>query len=385
VTTSTAPMVRPDADEAGERSLRDERRGRLLDAMALHGLDALVLGRPADVLFATGARQLWTAGARPFGPLAVVVRATGRAHVLSVFDDGLPPEVPHDDLYGLTWNPAVLTASLRAIPGLTDAEAVGTGSLTPGFGRLLSAVAPGAELVDGGPAIWSARSAKSTAEVEHLRAATGVAEAGLAAMVDALRPGVTERQLLAVHLERLASLGAPTPPSEGVACATPMTGPVRLRRLVTDRPVVAGELVVLDAGALVAGYEGGIGRTWPVGPTTAAQRDLATRCRSGLDALIDRCRPGTSGRDLRAAWAATGEATRAEPIVHGVGVGVEPPIIGAGVGDDAVLAAGMALSVTSWVAAEGVGGFAEREVVLVRDGEPEVLGTYGRGPAGEGP
>jgi hypothetical protein len=42
------------------------------------------------------------------------------------------------------------------------------------------------------------------------------------------------------------------------------------------------------------------------------------------------------------------------------------------------------LAVTGWVAEDGVGGHLERDVVLVTDGEPEVLTDDGRDPAPEG-
>jgi Xaa-Pro dipeptidase len=67
-----------------------------------------------------------------------------------------------------------------------------------------------------------------------------------------------------------------------------------------------------------------------------------------------------------------------------VGLGVEPPVVGAGVGSDTVLAAGTVLALTGWVAEEGVGGFLERDLVVVGAGGPEVLTTTGRGPAGDG-
>ena len=51
-----------------DAELRAARRDRVFDAMATVGLDALVLGRRDSVTYATGARSLWTAGTRPFGP-----------------------------------------------------------------------------------------------------------------------------------------------------------------------------------------------------------------------------------------------------------------------------------------------------------------------------
>jgi Xaa-Pro dipeptidase len=370
--TVADPTCVDDAD------VRADRRRRLFAAMADHDLDALVLGRPAEVAFATGARQLWTAGTRPFGPACVAVRATGRTHLLSVSDAEVPPEVGHDDLYGLSWNPANVAAALASIPRLPESRRVGTTSSTPGLDRLLGAIAPGAEVVDGGPALAAARSPKSPAEVARITDAAALATTALAAMTAALRPGVSERDLLAAYLEAIAAAGAPTPPTEGVACATPARGPVVLRRIATADPIDAGRLVVLDPGAFHRGYEGGIGRTRVAGAEpTSAQRTLARRCRAAVDAVVAACRPGTTGAALVAAWSATGEALPREPLAVGVGLGVEPPVVGPGLGATATLAAGTVLAVTGWVAEEGVGGVLERDLVHVTGDGPRLLTRNG--------
>lgn len=377
--SSPAPtLVRPDGDDPAAAALRGTRRRRLLDAMAEQQLDALVLSRPDNVAYATGARQLWIAGTKPVGPSCIVMAATGRVHLISVSADGVPAEIPHDDLIERSWDPRRLSAALAAIPGFADARRVGTDSLRPGFAGRLVRLAPSAEVVDARSAIWDARTSKTADEVGHIRAATEIASAGLDAMVGALVPGVTERQLLAVYLERIASMGAPVPPTEGVVCVTDRVGPVALRRLARDRRVEVGDLVAFDAGALVAGYEGGLGRTVAVpGPPGGVQEELAGRARRALDAVIDRCRSGVAGSELLAAWDATGEPRPPVPLVHGVGLGMEPPLVGLSQdgGDDeeeTTLAAGTVLSVTSWVSLVGAGGWLERDLVLVGD-DPEVL------------
>jgi len=363
-----------DPSRVDDEALRAARRRRLFAAMADAGLDALVLGRPAEVAFASGARQLWTAGSRPFGPACVAVRSTGRVHLLSVWDEDVPPEVGHEDLYGLSWNPANIAASLAAVPGLREARRVATTSSSPGFPRLLAAAAPGAEVVDGSPALWAARGPKSAAEVERIAAAIGVARTGLAAMEAALRPGATERDLLAAHLAAIAEAGAPTPPTEGVACATPAIGPVVLRRIAEAVPIEAGQLVALDPGGFFRGYEGGLGRTRAAGGAPSLrQAELAARCREAVGAVVAACWPGATGPDLVAAWARSGAPLPPEPLAVGVGLGLEPPVVGAGLGAAAVLAAGTVLAVTGWMAEDGAGGVLHRDLVLVTEGEPRLL------------
>jgi Xaa-Pro dipeptidase len=359
--------------------LRGQRRAKVLSSMATHGLDALMLGGVGDVRYVSGARQLARAGVLPFAPVAVVVRETGRVHLLSTWDEGVPPEIGRDDLYGLSWNPVNLVAALATIPGLRESRRVGTDGLTPMFAALLAQTLPSAELVDAAPAIATARRIKTPDEITCLELASAIAESALSALEDALQPGATERELLGVYYQRVASLGAPTAPSESVCFATPTRGPVRFRHVVSDRPVGDGELVVLAPGALYAGYEAAIARTRVAGrvapPGTA---DLAARCARSMDALLAACRPGSTGADLYHAWESAGNADSAVPLAHGLGLGAEPPLIGLGRGRDATLTDGMVLAIQSWIVEEGVGGCLERATVRIESERATTLTRYGR-------
>jgi Xaa-Pro dipeptidase len=361
--------------------LRAQRRAKVFSGMQRHDLDALILGGVGDVRYVTGARQLGRAGVLPFAPVAVAVRQTERVHLLSTWDEGVPPEIGHDDLYGLSWNPANLAAALAAIPGLRESRRVGTDGLTPMFSGLLSQLVTSGELVDAAPVIQAARRIKTPDEITCLDVAAAIAEAALSALDDALAPGVTERDLLGVYYERVAGLGAPIPPSESVCFATPTSGPVRFRYLASDRPVKDGELVVLAPGALYAGYEAGLARTRVAGSSataTATAAELATRCARGMDALVSACRPGNTGAALYRAWESSGNRESAVPLAHGLGLGAEPPLIGLGRGSDALLEEGMVLSVQSWVTEEGVGGCLERATVRIENTGSTTLTRYGR-------
>src|SRR5262249_52454800 len=96
--------------------MRDQRRAKVLSGMESDGLDARMLGRVGNVKYVSGARQLGRSGVLPFAPVAVVVRETARVHLLSTWDEGVPPEITRDDLYRMSWNPANLAADLAKIP-----------------------------------------------------------------------------------------------------------------------------------------------------------------------------------------------------------------------------------------------------------------------------
>ena len=132
-----------------DRALRVGRRERVLAQMHAHDLDVLIAGRQANARYLSGAPQLWVAGTRPFGPVALRVRRTGAVHLHSTWDEGIPEEIPHENLYETMWDPRNLVAVLRDIDGAADARRVGTDALSPGFAELLPTAFPNAEIVDG--------------------------------------------------------------------------------------------------------------------------------------------------------------------------------------------------------------------------------------------
>ncbi len=363
--------------------LRADRRRRLFAAMADEGVDVLLLGRAANIAFATGSRLLWTAGHKPFSVGCVIVRRTGRMHLLSTWDEGVPEEIGREDLFGLSWNPAIATARLKGIEGAAGAAVLASDGWSPSAQTLIEAVFPGASLGDAGPLLRRSRSAKSWDEVACIHTAVCLAEGILGAIREAVRPGVSSRQLVARYGEAAASLGSTSPPTEAVIWTSPPERPGVSRRswpwrLPSDRPLVAGELVGLNPGAFYAGYEGTLGRTLAVGGEASdVAMALDRRCREGLDATIAACRLGATGFDLLAAWKAATGVEPPEVLARGVGLGTEPPIIGRGVGGAEVIDAGVVLAVSGSISSPGGdSGVLAEDVVLVGADGPTILTRY---------
>jgi Xaa-Pro dipeptidase len=358
-----------------DRALRVGRRERAFAQMAAHDLDVLVLGRQANVRYVAGAPQLWVAGTRPFGPTCVVVRETGAIHLLSTWDEGVPDDIPHENLYGIAWNPMNTISVLQRIDGAATAKRVGTDALSPGFAQLLPMAFPNAELVDGEPAMRDARRVKIPEEVHALREATRVAEHALAAAVAELRPGVSENALAGVLLEAMTAGGVSTPSTQDVAWVTSREHP--WRRGSDDGRVRSGDLVALSAGVLAGGYTGEVGRTFPVGEPDGASR-LYRRWEALWHRLYDACRPGAPASDLLAAYHAAGEPLPPMPVARGLGMGFDPPVVSRhlpATADDERLEPGMVLAVTGYVWQRGVGAVFGREAVLITAYGHEMLTT----------
>jgi Xaa-Pro aminopeptidase len=362
---------RPDGGPPDFERLRVARRRRLLEAMEEEDLDVLALGRPASIAYASGSRQLWTAGTHPYGPGCLVVRSTGRVHLISTWDEGVPEEISRDELIGRSWNPTIAMDRLRSIPGLSRARRIGTDGWRPGTAALF----PAADVVDANSLLQGIRVPRTEDEIACIRIAASIAESALTAMISALRQGVTERELVGVYLERIALLGSPPPPSEGVACLTPVAGSVALRRVAGAHPAERGQLAALSPGAFFAGYEAGLARTWPVGHKCPA---IVARGRAAVDAITAACVPGATGADICRAWDRTGEAWPAEPLVRGLGLGTEQPVIGKGLGQAACLQENTVLAVQAWVAEDGIGGVLDCDTILVGPDGPIPVTRYGR-------
>ena len=367
-----ATEVVPDALQ-----LRTGRRERALAQMQAHDLDILVLGRQANIRYVTGAPQLWIAGTRPFGPMCVVVRATGDIYLNSTDDEGVPDEIGHDHLYGLAWNPMTLIEVLKNINGAAAARKVGTDAITPTFAGLLPEAFPNAQLVDGELAMRDARRIKTAEEIAAMGTALRIAEGGLAAGVVALRPGLSEQTLAGAVLEAMAAGGVSTPATQDAAWVTSREHPWRRAR--ADGEVRPGDLVALAAGALADGYVGEVGRTWPAGDTAnASTRELFGRSNALYDRLIAACRPGAPTRGLLAAYEAAGEPLPPMPVAHGLGLGFDPPVVSetlSAAGEHDRLEAGMVLAITGYVWREGVGAVFRRDTVHITDDGADVLTT----------
>jgi Xaa-Pro aminopeptidase len=359
-----------------DAALRVARRERVLAEMERGRVDVLVVGREGNARYVSGAPRLWTAGSRAFGPGCLLVRSSGAVHLLSTWDEGVPDEIPHERLYGISFNSTNFLKVLQGVDGAATVARVATDALTPSSAGLLAKAFPSAELVDGEPLLRRARSVKTPQEIDAVRASVGVAERALDAAAAALVPGVTERELTGVFMEAMASAGVTTPASQDVGWITSRDDP--WRRTTRGATVAAGDLVVLEGGVIVGGYAGEVGRTHEVG--SSAQTALFRRCDELLGRLLDACHPGAPLTDLLDAYDTAGIAPPPMPVARGLGLGYDLPLVTHSLPRTAAeqrLMAGMTFALAAYVWEDGAGGVLQLEPVAVTDDGPELLSTQG--------
>ena len=137
---------------------------------------------------------------------------------------------------------------------------------------------------------------KSPAELECLRHAARISELAFQAVIEAIRPGMTEAQLAGIAAGAMFAHGAEATGYPIWCCSGPNSTQAISRP--THRQVGRGEIVHFSVGAKVAGYSASIGRPVVLGPCPDACRRFL---QVGLDAenmTIDLMRAGTPARDV---------------------------------------------------------------------------------------
>jgi methionyl aminopeptidase len=173
---------------------------------------------------------------------------------------------------------------------------------------------------------------KSRDEIETMRQAGRVVARTLAAVKDAVRPGVSLRELDALAEDTIRAAGA-TPsflgyhprfapsPFPGTLCLSPNN--VIVHGIPDRYRLRDGDILSIDCGAIVDGYHGDAALTVPVGEIDEEAGRLLETTERGLWAGIDRARPGNRLSDISHA---VGQ------VAHAAGYGIVPDFGGHGIG-----------------------------------------------------
>jgi Xaa-Pro aminopeptidase len=300
------------------------------------------------------------------------------------------PDARVEDVYGdLAERWPGLLASLRAIggPGSAQSEgrvrrlAVDAGSVSHATWERLRSAAPDVELVPAGDWVAQMRATKDPAELERVAAACVVADEALGRLLPSIRPGVTEREL-ALELEwGIRTTGAEALAFD-IAC---LSGPRAAlpHGSPGDRPIAAGEVLLFDFGAQVAGYRSDMTRTLFVGEPAergvrlhrlvaeaqeAAFELLATTVESGPEAW-DALTPRMVDAAARGVIEAAGMGERfGHGMGHGIGLAThEAPFLGRRA-VDAALPSPTVFSVEPGVYLDGETGIRIEDLVVYDPG-----------------
>ena len=243
----------------------------------------------------------------------------------------------------------------------------------------------GIELFDGQTVLEFARAIKSDDELACMSVTLAVADAGMARMREALKPGMTENELWAILHHTNIAMGGEWIETRLLASGG-RTNP--WCQECSDRIILAGELVGLDTDLIGPyGYCADVSRTFHCGPgrPTAEQCKLYGLAYEEIEHNMALLRAGVTIREFaEKAWTVPEPyiANRYPYLAHGVGMCDEWPYC-VNVDDlenwdeDLVLEAGMTICVESYIGAEGGDeGVKLEQQVLITESGVELLSTF---------
>jgi len=157
---------------------------------------------------------------------------------------------------------------------------------------------PEAEWVDVENSLCDLRAQKSPAEIEVIRYAYKIAEAGFQAAMDTIQAGVTERAVAAEIEAAMRRAGSEGTGIDTIVASGPNTRPILARS--TFRTIKKHDLVLVTIAPRYEGYHAAIGRVILVGnPGKEVEQALAVAIQA-QKACSGALHPGVEGRKVEA-------------------------------------------------------------------------------------
>jgi len=359
--------------------MHSARYERLIEGIWARGLDALALVPGPNLFYVTGLS--FHLSERPI--VALFPREGRSAIVLPELE---AVKVEEDDemvAFPYTDEEGPGDAFRRACDALDlEGAKVGAEGLRMRLmeAQLLERCTDGGRLVTAEELMASLRMQKDAHELDQMRSAVAITEGALKVTMDQVEAGMTEREVASLLSAELLRGGGDAVAFSPIVVAGPNAA---LPHAVPgDRPIGAGEPIVVDCGASFGGYLADITRTFVIGELHEELSDVYDVVWAANAAGRAAVGPGVPAQAVdRAARVVIEEAGYGDYFIHRTGHGLgldvhEPPYIVAG--NDKPLEPGMTFTVEPGVYLPGRGGVRIEDDVLVTEDGVETLTTFTR-------
>ncbi|HEV2494383.1 MAG TPA: Xaa-Pro peptidase family protein [Terriglobia bacterium] len=219
------------------------------------------------------------------------------------------------------------------------------------------------------------RSVKDAAEIDCIRRAGHLTAVVFEEVRQLIRPGIRECEVAAEIEYRMRRGGAEGPAFETIVASGPRAALPHAR--ASAKPLEHNEFVILDLGAILAGYTADMTRTVYLGEPSHRFRNLYRAVRESQESAVEMLRPGVEAQQVDAAARRTLARARlgkyfTHSTGHGVGLEIhEAPRLARG--QETLLQSGSVVTAEPGVYLEGLGGVRIEDTVLVCAGAPEIL------------
>ncbi len=355
--------------------MRTERLERLNQAMQEQGLTGLALMPSANLDYLTGLH--FHAGKRitlAFFPAdgdtpCLVLPSIEAGHAQAGAEIALR-FFPWSDAEGPA---AALEQALHAAFGAQPAGPVGVEytALRLLELRAMEAVLPDLQTVDAIGLMAGLRMRKDAAELAAMSEAARIIDRALYNTIAQIKPGMTERELSAICSREIQVAGGQGEAFPNIVAGGPNSANPHHNN--TDRAFAAGDLIIIDCGAIYDGYMSDITRTVMLGEPSTEQRRIYELVLAANHAGRAAVHPGINGEQIdRAARTVIETGGYGEQFIHrtGHGLGLEahelPYLV---TGSSEALEIGTTFTVEPGIYVEGLGGVRiEDDMVITEQG-----------------
>jgi Xaa-Pro dipeptidase len=312
--------------------MKAERRKRLTHEVLAHGLDGVALVPGPNMLYLTGIHGHLSERPMLFffpaddDPAIIVPRLEeDKAHGAGIAQERI---FSWTDEEGYTGAFQQACAHLELSDYLLGVEALHMRVLEL---ELLHRYAPGLTTSHVEPVMAGIRKRKDADELAAMEKAVAVAETAMERLLPRIQIGQTEKQIAAMLTQELLEAGSQANPFGPIVVAGPNSASPHA--VPTDRPIQAGDLLVIDWGAVVDDYPSDITRTFAVGEVDVDARRIYRTVKRANEAARAVVGPGVSGQEVdRAARDLISEVGYGAYFIHRTGHGLglevhEPPYI----------------------------------------------------------
>lgn len=223
--------------------------------------------------------------------------------------------------------------------------------------------------------IFNLRRVKDEQEISFLRNAAKIADIGIEAGIQAIKPGIKEFEVAAEAEYAMRLHG-----SEGIAFDTIIASGPRSaypHGVSTNRKIREGDFVILDMGAISSGYRSDITRTVVVGTPTPKQSKMLALVSRAYQKSLEHIQANMNAQEVDAiARNVLKREGYGKQFLHGLGHGVgldihEPPTLSSR--SKEVLKEGNVVTVEPGIYLEDFGGVRIEDTILVHNHNGERL------------
>ena len=295
--------------------LRDYRLGRARDALERSDLGALLVFDINNIRYLTST-MIGEWARDKMARYALLVRgqepviwdfgSAAKHHKL--YASWLKPENSRAGMLGLRGSVApdagLFAGAVREIKGLLEDAGVAdmpVGVDVAEIPMVFELQRQGLTIADCQQVMLDAREIKSPDEIALLSTAAAMVDGTYQTIVDALKPGIRENEVVALANKRLYEMG-----SDDVEAINAVSGErcSPHPHNFTDRLIRPGDQVYFDIIQSFNGYRTCYYRTFAVGRSTPAQREAYVKAREWIDAAIDMVKPGVGTDQIARLWPA---------------------------------------------------------------------------------